>query len=307
MNEMILKQLKVISASIGLMFLLSANAYSEINQQTLKFEQYYRLAQFSNAAYMSKIEIVDIISKSGYVLNEAGQLSGYGVAYFMASNHQTKEHIISVRGTSNIENALVDAAIELLPDKHSGVRLHQGFAKSAEQVYAKVKSSVNKEYKIHTTGHSLGGAVAVILAMYLDKDGYTTGQVITLGQPKVTNVQGSQMYQHLNVTRLVMPKDIVPLLPPFDPMSFSVDDLSKINVYWHIGSEVILLSENQYSVLEGVQSMMRITDFLDKTPTEENLLHHTMVQYLKVLDKKLTKPVKVDYKASFNLMKLLGF
>ena len=81
--------------------------------------------------------------------------------------------------------------------KHAEIRLHQGFAQAAESLYLAIRPHLNKNYKITTTGHSLGGAVALILAMYLDKDHYLLDKVVTFGQPKVTNVTGAQHYRHL--------------------------------------------------------------------------------------------------------------
>ena len=87
-------------------------------------------------------------------------MPGYAVSYFLATDDVNKQQSLSVRGTSNVENAMVDVAFQLLPNKHTGINLHQGCAQSADYIYEKVKTKHNKEYRNNTTGHSLGGSAA---------------------------------------------------------------------------------------------------------------------------------------------------
>ncbi len=286
---------------ILLVFAYSSSLYAS-TEEVLRFKQIHQYAMLSNVAYMDKAEIQQVLGKTGYTLTRHGQLPGYGVGYFVATNESLKQQIIAVRGTSNIENAMVDAALELLPNKHTGIKLHQGFALSADLIYNNIKKDLKAGYIIDFTGHSLGGAAALILAMYADTDGLQVGRVITFGQPKVTNVNGSQRYAHLDVTRIVMPKDVVPLVPPFDP----VDMANKFDIYWHLGAEVLLQQNNTYSQLAGLQSMMRVTDFLNDTISEENLQQHFMQLYIESLSQKLVNPKRVPYKSEFNIYDLFG-
>ena len=83
---------------------------------------------------------------------------------------------------------MVDILLKLRVDKKTGIPLHEGFSFAARQVYADLKPLLKTDYRIRTTGHSLGGAVALILAMYLDVDQFDIDHVITFGQPKVTNL-----------------------------------------------------------------------------------------------------------------------
>jgi len=209
--------------------------------------------------------------------------------------------MISVRGTANVENAFVDVSLKLLPDEHAEIALHQGFAQAAEGVYKAVLPKLNKDYEISTTGHSLGGAIAVVLAMYLDIDQYTLGPIVTFGQPKVTNVNGALTFQHLNIDRVVTSRDVVPLLPPLD-----VTDINKPDIYWHLGKEIVLLEGNDYAVLEGVKSMMRATKVINTTLSQENLEHHQMTGYLKQVEIRTEEANLVPYETGIDLLKLLG-
>ena len=214
------------------------------------------------------------------------------VRFFIAVNERDKSQLITIRGTSNMENAVVDIDYVLTTDKLTGIELHTGFSQAARNIYREIQAKLRKDYTVNITGHSLGGAVAVILAMYLDKDGYTVGDVVTFGQPKVTNQTGAKRFEHLDVLRVNTADDMVPLVPPFDAsqiLNF------KFDIFWHIGKEYILLSDQYYSVLEGMDSLMRGTDFLIKAPSEENIIAHRMDTYLKRLESLQKNAIEIPF------------
>ena len=281
--------------------LLSFPVLADTASESGRFKTLHEYALIADAAYQGEAEIEKVLAAQGYTLIVNEQLPGYAVIYFLATDDANKQQILSVRGTSNVENAMVDVAFQLLPNKHTGIKLHQGFAQSADYIFDKVKTRLNKDYHINTTGHSLGGAAALILAMYLDAGGYDVGKVITFGQPKVTNMSGSRKYSHLDVTRVVTPKDMVPLVPPLDPM-----DLMNMDIYWHLGTELVLLQGNTYSELEGVDSMMRATDFLNEMLTQKNLQHHYMTVYINLITPKLVNAKRVPYENDFSIYDWFG-
>jgi len=256
-------------------------------------------ADMSNAAYLPKHDAQGIIEAQRYRLIEYGNVPSVDVNYFIATNDILKHQIIAIRGTDNVENAIVNVSLKLLPDKHAKIALHQGFAEAAEAIYKEVLPKLHKNYKISTTGHSLGGAVAVILAMYLDMDQYNVGPIVTFGQPKVTNVGGALAFEHLNVSRVVNPHDLVPLVPPLDAMY--IDD---IDIYWHLGQEIVLLHTNDYALLNGTESMMRSTKVLNTTPNEENLDEHRMSGYLQQVERRTQSATLVPYDTSIDLLNI---
>jgi len=291
----------ILSVVFLLATLLPFSVIADTGSESGRFKTLHEYALIADAAYQGEAEIEKVMAAQGYTLNVNEQLPGYAVSYFLATDHANKQQILSVRGTSNIENAMVDVAFQLLPNKHTGIKLHQGFAQSADYIYDKVRAKLNRDYRINTTGHSLGGAAALILAMYLDAGGYDVGKVVTFGQPKVTNISGSRKYSHLDVTRIVMPKDMVPLVPPLDPM-----DLMNMEVYWHLGTELVLHDGNAYSELGGVDSMMRATDFLNEMLTEKNLQHHYMTVYINSIAPKMVNAKAVPYENDFSIYDWFG-
>ncbi|MCW9013467.1 MAG: lipase family protein [Gammaproteobacteria bacterium] len=287
--------------SLVVVFAPGAFATTHPGQDAIDFIAIQQYAEFSNAAYQAKAEIQQQRFSKNYSFTHYSKIPAIEISYFLQTDNIAKTQIIAVRGTSNIENAIVDVALKLTPDKHTGIRLHNGFSRAAQAIYAEIKPQLKTDYMISTTGHSLGGAVALILAMYLDVDNYQTGPVITFGQPKVTNVAGANKFQHLKVFRVVMPKDLVPLVPPLDPV-----DINDIDIYWHLGKEIVLLEANTYALLEGVSSMMRATRFTQQPLNESNLKDHQMSLYMNMLDKKIPAAKRVSFKHDFNLFNLFG-
>lgn len=67
---------------------------------------------------------------------------------------------------------------------------------------------------IKLTGHSLGGAVAVIVAAKLKIRGYRVDKVMTFGAPKATDARGAERLRELlSVLRVTHERDPVPLMP----------------------------------------------------------------------------------------------
>lgn len=262
-----------------------------------------KYAELANASYESSQNIEESVKTLGDSLVHTGNLPDLQVSFFVTNNDEAKTQVIAIRGTANIENALVDIDIKLEDDNATGVRIHRGFALAAKGILAETQKKLNKEYKLVLTGHSLGGAVAQVLAMYLDVAGYKIDQVITFGQPKVTNITGTLKFKHLNITRIVTPNDLVPLVPPLDPL-----DINKLDIYWHAGKEVILLENKDFSLTSGVQSMLRATKIFNQALGPENMQHHRMTQYLALVKSKLGQANHVPYQNDFSAIKsLLGF
>lgn len=293
--------LKLTPMVLALTLLCTIPTLSANELESIDFTEIQKQAIFANAAYQSEGKIRTLVESGNYTLTLYHTIPDIQISFFLATNELTKTQIISVRGTSNIENAMVDISLKLIVDKNTGLRLHEGFSFAAKQVYAELEPLLNSDYKINLTGHSLGGAVALILAMYLDAYQFNIEQVITFGQPKVTNISGANKIQHINVIRVVTPFDLVPLVPLFDPL-----DISNLDVYWHAGKEVILLADTQYAILEGNDSMLRATRFTQKPLTEDNLSNHQMPIYLEMIKAKTKSSKLVPYQTDLNLFNLFG-
>jgi pimeloyl-ACP methyl ester carboxylesterase len=293
--------MKPVRPYLSITFLCLCAAFPASGQSGVNFTEIGEMAVFADAAYRSEAEIHALFETSDYKLVLFHTIAESQVAFLLATNESTKMQIISIRGTANLENTLVNISLKLTKNPDIGVSLHKGFASSAKQIYTELKPLLIPEYNINVTGHSLGGAVALILAMYLDTDRFNVNQVVTFGQPKVTNIFGADKFKDMNIIRVVGPDDLVPLVPLFDPL-----DIRNPDIYWHAGKELILLDDTGYAILEGVDSMLRATKFTQKPLTEENLNNHRMSAYLQLIDARKRSAELVPYKTDFNLFNLFG-
>lgn len=256
------------------------------------FNSLLKYAKLAQAAYLDTDHMRQSCEQQALIFTSAGILDTEKVVYFIAREPSTQSVIISVRGTSNLENALIDINYTLQKDTHTGVLLHTGFLQSAANLHQEIKPKVSHDHTVHLTGHSLGGAVALILAMHLDVDGYKVGDVVTFGQPKVTNRSGASRFKNLNVVRIVTEHDMVPIVPPFD-----ISDImnNNMDIFWHLGKAYILLPDQYYTALEGLDGLKHGMKFLRKKPSQENIDAHRMDNYLNLIEGKTLRSEFIHY------------
>jgi len=133
--------------------------------------------------------------------------------------------IIVIRGTANDANVLSDVDVRLVSDTRTGIRLHKGFRDAATTIMQIIDTSMTTsrgivqgqmltyplEHTVHVTGHSLGGAVAQIIGMWLHKRGKNV-QVFSYGSPKVSSQVLDSQPTHWRVVRR---SDPIPITPPW--------------------------------------------------------------------------------------------
>ena len=114
------------------------------------------------------------------------------------------------RGTDDGASALTD--LEALPWEARGLGLvHWGFWEAAEGAY----DAIHAAKPDALTGHSLGGALALLIAARLTLDGRPPKVVFTFGAPRISI--GSRVREVLKDVPILMFRhgaDIVPELPP---------------------------------------------------------------------------------------------
>lgn len=124
----------------------------------------------------------------------------------------------------------------------SNSKAHQGFSAQADVILADLSQQqpqAGLERPLWITGHSLGGALAILLALKLSQiSGSKLAGVVTFGQPKVGDVQLSQAITAQLLPfyrRYVNQRDIVPKLPPLPDYRHSgqlyyFDDLDQLQL-----------------------------------------------------------------------------
>jgi hypothetical protein len=170
--------------------------------------------------------------------------------------------IIAFRGSKSIRNWITDAEFErTLPagvDTRLGVKVHAGFYQALCSVSEAIQKFLGNSpdfndarppgncKPLFITGHSLGGALAVLTAIELHMLGFPIAQVYTFGQPRVGNAAFKKFYEcnglpgsglGARTFRLVYQEDIVPRVPHLDPRPATWCD-----PYRHAGTEVFVSS-----------------------------------------------------------------
>jgi len=161
--------------------------------------------------------------------------------------------IIIIRGTANNANVLSDIDVRLVNDTRTGIKLHKGFRDVAVNIMQIIDTSMTTgrsivqeqsltyplEHTVHVTGHSLGGAVAQIIGMWLHKRGKNV-QVFSYGSPKVSNqvLSGGQP-SHWRVVRR---SDPIPFTPPW-PYSHTGLFIDSVSLDWGPDNDNGLISK----------------------------------------------------------------
>jgi triacylglycerol lipase len=209
--------------------------------------------------------------------------------YFVERDDKAKKQYIAIRGTANKRNILEDAEIRVREDLSVDIPVHAGFDSTARQLYADMKPYLKPDYKTYITGHSLGGAIAALLAIYLVEGGYDVEKVVTFGQPKFTTTEGVKRLGFLNVTRVVDENDIVPMLPPASLITRGH------GIYEHAGPEIILLEGQDYVYLPTHDADRLSVGELWRSLRLADLADHHMDHYLSRLSTKKAGSVEVTY------------
>jgi len=248
------------------------------------FTQALQYAQRAALAYEQDTTIQQQ-SGTGVRISISPPLSS-GVKVYVEINDAARVQWIVVRGTSSLINIRADVDYNKVVDSRLQIPLHKGFADAALQVYQFAKPLLKTDYETRVTGHSYGGAAAVIVLMLLKEDGLRLGQAMTFGQPKVTNRDGVRKYRSLPLLRFINDKDPVPLLPPFEV--FAVLDEGP---FQHFGPEVVLEEGTNYRFYPEHQversSVLSFWNNL-KNLSIQDVPDHFMSSYLTRIQQQLT-------------------
>ncbi len=116
-------------------------------------------------------------------------LSGRGVDAFPMTVYALRagsDAILAFRGTQSGGSILQD--LKVIRRRTPEGRLHAGFADGYADIHSHVVSRLRRfsAKRVWLTGHSLGGALAVVGANRLEEAGFDVAGVVTFGQPMVT-------------------------------------------------------------------------------------------------------------------------
>ena len=134
-----------------------------------------------------------------------------------------------------------------------GARFHRGFLEALAEVWDPLLSAVTSAIKaserpLWVTGHSLGGALALMAAWRLQRNFISVHEVVTFGSPMIGNDAAAKAFEQEfagRIFRYVNLEDPVPLLPSVSLVA---------NTYAHCQSEVSMAAvQTAVSALETLQ------------------------------------------------------
>ncbi len=127
------------------------------------------------------------------------------------------EYIVATRGTVTFADIVTDLLAAMEPGP-SGTSVHAGFNRVATSVIRDINSQLKNKNpsKVHVVGHSLGGAVANILAATFALQG-TAVELYTFGAPRTglesfRDLLADKVGEH-NIYRAFNMSDPVPMVP----------------------------------------------------------------------------------------------
>lgn len=198
--------------------------------------------------------------------------------------------IISIRGTETklFKSVLTDAEYTKQLNPKLGIYVHTGFDKAMRELYDSLSLKLDTAYSTRITGHSLGGALAVLLTYYLTLDGYRLEPTVTFGQPKVTNREGAEKFRNVRLLRVINGKDPVAYVPP---ISFIT---ARNSPYQHAGGALVLQDAPPYEyVCSEASNLSFASDFWGdilggendpRATLEENVVFHRDRHYIEKLE-----------------------
>ncbi|MFK7820544.1 MAG: Mbeg1-like protein [Planctomycetaceae bacterium] len=183
-------------------------------------------------------KLVSVDNTQAYVCENEGSI----VVGFRGSENPTRLDGLKDWFLTNARNFLV------LPEGRIGVdfaaagvgaRFHKGFMEALAEVWDPLYRAVDaafekKERPVWVTGHSLGGALALLASWRFHQQFITVNQIYTFGAPMIGNAAAAEAFHKEfpgKIFRYVDRGDLVPRLPTMSMLS---------NEYGHCQTEIIV-------------------------------------------------------------------
>ncbi|MDP2654352.1 MAG: lipase family protein [Candidatus Omnitrophota bacterium] len=174
------------------------------------------MAEMSRLAYLifetSDAELKTALLKADFELVRSFNCDG--TQAFLVKRDKDKMAVLAFRGTQKEDprDIVTDLEVNFYQDQN-GVKIHDGFYRAFKCVETDINNAVDilKDFALYVTGHSLGGALALIATRALNSDNLAA--CYTYGSPKVGNEEFGEDIKP-PIYRVVNAYDIVPISPP---------------------------------------------------------------------------------------------
>ena len=158
-------------------------------------ERVFRCALAARLAYLDGNALEAAVAKSRFTLVAALQRGSHHAVVL----DDDRVRMVGFRGTDDRVDWRTN--LNVLARSTPWGRVHRGFLEAVTtfwpQVGDTVREGIGRDRRIWLTGHSLGGALAVLAAAKLSEEGHSVEQLCTFGQPPVG---GSDFCRHCSMT-----------------------------------------------------------------------------------------------------------
>ena len=253
------------------------------------------MAVMSRLAYLpfenSPGSLDEALSEARFELNKSFNCNG--TQAFLAKRESDKMVVLAFRGTQkeDPQDIITDLKANFYQDE-KGVKIHDGFYRAFKYIENDIKNAVEnlKDYSLYITGHSLGGALALIATRALNSDNLAA--CYTFGSPKVGKEEFDDDIKP-PIYRIVNAYDIVPFSPPtyiFEllyllPWQKVRDFTKKFIGYDHHGDMRYLTpckdNFEDFKVITNYNEFLRLAGLW--THKKESVKHHAIDAYCEKL------------------------
>ncbi len=205
-----------------------------------------------------------------------------------------------------MQNWVTDTVVRLVESEHYAGRVHHGFASVLRRSWDQVEEILEQvgDRPLFLTGHSMGGALAVLTACRLAAAGKRAVATYTYGSPRVGDALFCNGYD-LPTYRVVNRLDLVPEIPfasvtnmlPKKPRLTNEKILGKLHrlaervpSYAHVNTLVYIdrdgtISEGKDVAAWGEQAVRRALQTRGKSFVE-GITDHLLSNYIRALDER---------------------
>lgn len=170
------------------------------------------LAKTSAAVYHSMTSI----KKLGYHRVLKFKSKATGTKAYLCIQDDAKVAVLAFRGTETDDPRDIRTDINIDKIKYQNYDVHGGFLVAYQSVCTKIDNAIARlpeDYKVYCTGHSLGGALAALHAVYGDRN---VDELVTFGSPRVGGPHWARDLRGINYARYVNRADIVTKVPKWN-------------------------------------------------------------------------------------------
>jgi hypothetical protein len=185
-----------------------------------RLEPHLLCAEMSRLAYMARPGVTQALLRAGFTLKTwlggerlTERFFSWGADGFVATAADGRT-MIAFRGTESDkpEDLFADLMVKQVTWRHPGL-VHAGFEEAFTKVIGPIRTALDEigGGPLLITGHSLGAAVATLVAVDLRE---RHPALMTFGSPRVGNADLARLLDGVTVARFVDCCDVVARIPP---------------------------------------------------------------------------------------------